>query len=417
MREQKTDEASRVEQAIQQPEPDRTPSHDLASVAAGEAAHLGVATLLALQRTAGNAAVARLVEGRRGRSLGDGSGGDEDELDRGRRVALRSTAGGLGRRPLQRHPLSDDERTKLEDELKEMNGLEINALLDAFAAKDAHTRAHYAEIAGTIAGAVHEERLRVCAAAVESKGGSVTDFALDHKDDLTAVHYIDQITAILRRVGPFDAKPLQPGDRLKTKLGADGAIYRPDKVRIRKTDALDWMACNPGAVAEGPSFKPADAYAGKTVGGAQLSVFPDDKAGEAALMQWLQFNAKRGMTFGGFFHAQAPTAEELIERWKKQHGGEPPPPEKVAAIKAATRGNNPETYLKRVAKYIGEDPEKVRGTPLAKMNLAKVAKGIQYEVEKWIVGDDPPIDDAIGDGSLPTETRFRLLFTKWSTQT
>jgi hypothetical protein len=134
-------------------------------------------------------------------------------------------------------------------------------------------------------------------------------------------------------------------------------------------------------------------------------------------MQWLQFNAKRGMTFGGFFHAQAPTAEELIERWKKQHGGEPPPPEKVAAIKAATRGNNPETYLKRVAKYIGEDPEKVRGTPLAKMNLAKVAKGIQYEVEKWIVGDDPPIDDAIGDGSLPTETRFRLLFTKWSTQT
>jgi hypothetical protein len=411
----KIGEGSSLEPAVQEPE--RPPAVDSAPAAAGGAEQLSVPSLLALQRTAGNAAVTRLVESRRGQSLGGGSEGDgDDELDRGRRVAARSRAGARGPRPLQRHPLTDDdERTKLEQELKELNGLEINGLLDALAGKDGHTRAHYRELAATMAGVMHEERLRVCTDAVEGKGGSAASFALDHKDDLTAVRYIDQITAILRRVGSFEAKPLQPGDRLKTTLGGDGAIYRPDKVRVRKDGALTWMAANPGAIAQGPSFKPGGAYAGKTIG-AQLCVFPDDGTGEAALMQWLNFKAAGGTTFGGFFHAQAPTAEELIERWKKQHGGQPPPPEKLAGIQSATRGNNPDTYLKLVAGELKEDPEKVRNKPLSAMDLTKVAAAIKNKVEKWVVGTELPIDQAIDDTSLPTETRFRLLYTKWSSQ-
>ena len=88
----------------------------------------------------------------------------------------------------------------------------------------------------------------------------------------------------------------------------------------------------------------------------------------------------------------------------------------IAGIQSATRGNNPDTYLKLVAGELKEDPEKVRNKPLSAMDLTKVAAAIKNKVEKWVVGTELPIDQAIDDTSLPTETRFRLLYTKWSSQ-
>jgi hypothetical protein len=215
-------------------------------------------------------------------------------------------------------------------------------------------------------------------------------------------------------VGSFAAKALEPGDKLRTKLGGDGAIYREGKVRIRKDSALTWMAANPGAIGAAPVFKPVGAYPGKTVGGAALSIFPDDATGEAGLLQWIKFNADRGMTVGAFFHAQAPTAEELAERWRKKHPGEEPTAQQMKTWEAATKGNDPKRYLEIVARGIGKKPDEIRGKPLSAVDPKAVGEAMKQFVEKWVVGDELTVEAAVDDASLPTETRFQLLYTSWA---
>jgi hypothetical protein len=341
-------------------------------------------SLLTLQRSCGNAAVVQLL-GRRGRAP-----------------------------VLQRHPLSADDKQKLKDELRELNGLEINALMNAMAGKDADTRAHYLELMGEVAGFTHEERLRVSINAGQHSRGSAASFALANQSDLTAVRYMDQIDAILRRVGAGKGllKALQSGDKLATNLGGDGAIVRASTVRVRTGGALTWMAANPGAIGASPAFRPTGAYEGKTVGSAGLSIFPDDATGESGLLQWIKFNADRGLSVGGFFHAHAPTADDLIRRATK--AGKTPDAAQIEVMKKATRGNDPEKYLEIVARALGLDANAVRNQPLSAVDAKAVATAIKERGEGWVVGRELSYDEAIADTALPEASRFRVLYTKWA---
>jgi len=383
---------------------------------AGAPAAAGRFSLLALQRAAGNAAVSRLVEGTQ--AGGGGSPGGDDEIGAGRRALTGSRAGARGL--VQRHTIDaeagKDERDRIKQELIGLDGQEINGLLDAMTAADAHKRGHFRELTADpeVAGRTHEQRLRVAIDAVSSTGGTVADFALAHRDDLEAIGHIDQIDAILRRVGKFDAKPLAPGDTLDTTLGAAGAVYREEHVRVRKSQALTWMASNPGAIGEASAFKLPGAYPGKTVGPARIAIFPNDAAGDEGLLRWIGFNADRGLTVGSFFHSHAPTGEDLVRRYQKQHGGEDPPPEKQAAMMAATKGNNPERYLETVAGALGTTADALRNKALGAVDHKAVAKAIKELGEAWIVGDEMKIDAAVANASLPAPTRFKLLYTKWS---
>src|SRR5204863_7779760 len=110
-------------------------------------------------------------------------------------------------------------------------------------------------------------------------------------------------------------------------------------------------------------FKRAGAYGGKTVGGAGLSIFPDDDTGFAGLLQWIQLKADGGSTCGSFFHAHAPTAEDLAGRLRKREGREPKE-EEMTVFEAATKGNDPEGYLANVAKQMNTTADALRGKSL-----------------------------------------------------
>ena len=376
---------------------------------AAPAAEAGHPSLLALQRSAGNAAVSRLVEGKQ-------AGGDGSPADTGDGADL-----AVGRRLLvQRHSLdgedNKDERDKLKQELIGLDGSDINGLLDGMAGADDHKRGHFRELTADseVAGRTHEERLRVAIDAVTSKGTSVADFALAHKDDLEAIGHIDQIDAILKRVGKFDAKPLDQGDTLDTNLGKQGAVYREANVRIRKSDGLDVDGVEPGRDRRGVGVQAARRMPRQDRRARAHLGLPERRRGRGGTPPVDQVQRRQGahrVQLLPLARAHRRRPRQALQEGARGRGS---PPEKEKAMRAATKGNDPDRYVKTVAEAMGTTADAIQGKALSAVDAKAVARAIKEKGEGWIVGTEQSIDVAIANTSLPAQARFRLLYTKWS---
>jgi hypothetical protein len=145
-------------------------------------------------------------------------------------------------------------------------------------------------------------------------------------------------------------------------------------------------------VGNGRSFKSPGGY-GKAIGPAQINIYGSYEEGMAGLVAWITFQGTvNKMSFGGFFGAHAP----------KDDGT------------AANKGNDPESYFKKVATQMGLDPNKpeVRGKALDEMNAGAVAEAIAAVGEGYARGGETltwPNDDT----KLDRETWFAMMY--WET--
>jgi len=278
-------------------------------------------------------------------------------------------------------------------ELLRITGLPMHVRLpaiDALGARQADLRAKIRSAWG-----VDFDRMELAFAAVSAKGAAAMDFAFANYAAMRKIGFRDQRDAILRFVdGGFQPpKKLEPGDTLMI----DGLLAIVHRGHIRKqkakADGLPWVAYNPGAVGNGPSFKSPGGY-GKTIGPAAINIYGSEAEGMAGLVAWITFQATvNKMSFAGFFQAHAPAN---------------------AAMGAAAAGNDPAAYFQRVARAMGLDPEKpgVGSKPLASQDASAVAAAIAAVGEGYARGGETltwPDDEA----KLDRPTWFAMLY--WET--
>ena len=380
---------------IHEPEPPAPSSEPApAEVEAAPALMLAPASVLMLQRTAGNAAVARYI---RAHALGgdDADADDEDDVGAGPRARVRS------RLLVQRQPKPDDgvpDMEELRKELVDLNGMSMDAMLAELGGMPLPKIAQLEQRLETLGG-VNTPRLQLALSApmVKQAGGTPESFGIAHEAELTALGHQDQRDAILRFMGGGKWQP--PSIELGDTVMDGKAIVHKGEVRVIKGGALTWPANNPGAIGPEPSgggFKPPGVYPGKSIGPAKISIFPSEPVGFAAAVAWVRYKAAKGVTFKGFFSSHAPA---------------PKPKDDPAAKKsaAADAGNDPDAYFKNVAKGMGKDPAKTAGLPLSAMDPVEVAKGLQTQEGWGKAGDSLKWDDE----RLPAKDRLTLIYATW----
>ena len=334
------------------------------------------AVLLQLQRTAGNEAVGWLLGARSATSRAP---------DRPALIVQRDPP------PPSGSQLSETDPDY--EELKRLNGLPMDALLTALDGPGVDRGKLRPKIRG--AWGVNFDRMELAFSAVEGKGAAM-DFAFSHYTALRKLGFRDQRDAVLRFVdGSFTPpKKLEPGDTLR--IGGLLAIVHRGHIRKQrsKADGLPWIAYNPGAVGNAPSWKSPGGY-GKRIGPAAINIYASEAEGMAGLTSWITFNANRKVSFAGFFKIHAPAPN--------------------AAMGAAASGNDPLAYFKRVARQMGLDPEKpgVATMPLSKLDPGAVAAAIAAVGEGYARGGDTLTWPADED-KLDRASWFAMMY--WETE-
>jgi len=344
------------------------------------------------------------------RSAGPGAAADGLRADVVQLLQLQRTAGNLAVGMLlaaaapptltaQRDPLPADAGQPAPDpdiaELLQLNGYPMAALLTAV---DGLAADHRQQLRGKIRSAygVNFERMEIAFSAVDAKGTAAMDYAFAHYDELRRLGFRDQREAVLRFVDSSFQPPrkLEPGDTLRI-AGLLAIVHRGHIRKQRsKADGLPWIAYNPGAIGNGPSFKSPGGY-GKTIGPAGINIYGSEGEGMAGLEAWITFQASvNKVSFAGFFHAHAPAPN--------------------AAMGAAAAGNDPQAYFERVARQMGLDPTKpgVAQMRLSSLNAGAVASAIAAVGEGYARGGDTliwPRDEE----KLDRETWFAMMY--WET--
>jgi len=275
-------------------------------------------------------------------------------------------------------------------ELLRLNGLAMPGLLaavDGLGGRRSNLRGKIRSAWG-----VNFNRMELAFAAAGERGTAARDFAFAHYVQLRALGYRDQRDAMLRFVDPGFVPPKKraPGDKL-TIAGLAAVVHRGYIRKQRsKADGLPWIAYNPGAVGNGPSFKSPGGY-GTTIGAARINIYSSEAEGMAGLVAWIRFQARvNRISFRGFFSAHAPADDGT----------------------AANKGNDPQAYFTRVAAHMGLDPKTSGGRPLASLDAEAVANAIMAVGEGYTRAGETlewPADQA----RLDRETWFAMMY--WET--
>jgi hypothetical protein len=331
--------------------------------------------VVGLQSRAGNAAVARMISG---------------VLRRPDAAAVGVIAQRAARRPVVQRDEPSDQQDPQIKRLRELNGMAMGPLLAALENEDRDELRPKIGSAG-----IDVPRMEMAFTAHDERGADARDFAFDHYFDLRALKYRDQRDDVLRFVDPAFVPPkkLMPGAVIK--IDGLAAVVHRGHIRKQKSvgDGVPWIAYNPGAVGNGPSFKSPGGY-GTTIGPAAINIYASEAEGVAGLVAWIDFWAKRNTTFWGFFGVHAPA----------EVGDQP-----------GNRGNDPQAYFDRVARQMGLDPNdpKVAGQKLSAQPASAVAAAILAVGEGYKTRPGETLTWPEDAARLDRETWFAMMY--WET--